>query len=192
MRPILALCLALAAVPAHATVVTTNFSGTIDSASDTGNLFGGGSLAGDTLSATISYDTSQLNYNLQSGYEYYTGGGSNFLLSVSINGFTVNQTVSVSQIVAQSAGSDTEFNIDGFSPNPTIEFLLYALQPWVAGTINQPFELDSTRSQLVVVSDEAIFFHAAASETPVPEPASAFLLGTGLIALGVKRRRKAA
>jgi hypothetical protein len=197
MRVVLTACLllsALGAMPAHAVIITDSFSGTISSGTDSAGYFGGGSMAGKTTSGTITFDTSLLSYNVLSYYDYYIGGGgSSFLLNLTVNGAAVSQVVSFGEIVAQAAGADTEFTIAGFSGSgPGITFSFDAIGPWAPGVINQPFVLDPSAAQSIYVGSDSFSMTAAASggSAPVPEPASAFLLSAGLAALGVARRRK--
>jgi hypothetical protein len=189
----LSLSLALAAAaPAYASPITDTFTGTIRTGTDTDNLFGGGSLVGHSFMATMTFDPSLLNYHLDAGDEFYTGGGNNaaaFVLQITVNNITVT-SLNLAELVAQSAGTDTEFTIFGNSPSAVMVF--YALGPWMAGVVNQPILLDPQRTDQNVYIGNDQFSITPGAVTATPEPASALILGAGLLALrGVRRRKQA-
>ena len=136
----------------------------------------------------MTFDPSLLHYSVNSTDEAYTGHSGAFSISATVDGTTATST-SITEIVAQQgAPGDTELTLFGSSPQIIFEF--EALGPWSAGYINQPLVLDTVNSQQDVFVGSDSFSITPTAAAPAPEPAFALLLGSGLVALRMLRRRR--
>jgi hypothetical protein len=197
-----------AAGAANATLYTQIYTGTVRSGTDTANLFGGGSLAGQAFTATYVFDDT-LGLATNNGVEHSAHGGStypalatpNLSTSLTINGLTYSfvgtfygeiyasyeAAFSYLSSNAQS-GTATLTNTvyDGFGaayPDPA-----FAFSGSVAGALGNSGQF-SLGDQILRLTNSTYAVSAAAA---VPEPASwaMFIGGFGLVGGAMRRRAR--
>ncbi len=71
--------------PAGAAIISGSYTATVYSGTDGGNYFGGGNLAGKSITVGYSYDTAGGSYNLSSGSDNLIGTSANSLIQASIS-----------------------------------------------------------------------------------------------------------
>jgi hypothetical protein len=147
---------ALPFAAASATVITGTYTGTINSGSDSLNNFGGGSLAGDTITLSYAYDTGQGSYTNQNtnsppdDYLNYfnSNGGLSITVAITNGGTTYSNTVTSASGNSNQV-LDEYFNNNGILIHRTafevgsgattglnfVALNLYSDTPYVAGTI---------------------------------------------------------
>lgn len=180
-------------------------TGTVATVDDVGNLYGGAISVGMPFSGSITYDTTMVDIDPTSEIGRYDEDpvGSLMGLTMSVGGFdiTTNPVVSDGTIVVRS---DTDLFITRINeldstgpPIDGLEFLLHSSVNDAAITADTiPFDFDLTAFDTTTLSfvtqsgtDFAFVFGDIETLIHNPEPGTAVLLGLGLVAIGLKRRR---
>ena len=216
----LALVLSVMAMPmaASAAPISLSYNGIVSGGTDTAGMFGGGSLIGDQLSISMTYDPtaySATSFNVSSFYDIFTndtaGASSVSVQLTTLTNQTYNYTLTNgaalnSDTLLASGSSQTNYGVavyQYFAGHPTFFGALIptltSSDPWVSGTSIYATPTDVTSFSIVTtfdassgVSDNITVSEASAGEAVVPEPASLSLLGLGTAALAWGRRRRAA
>ncbi len=200
---------------AHATIVTGSFSGTITSGTDSTGVFGadGGTLDGDDLTGTFSYDTDLLSQVVSGGTNTATGTGLGALtVTLTIDGASHTFTDQTSSSVFLDDGSvsgNNEFTLNtldqqgGMNESFTLD-IQDPINSFISGTglvqtfVESPFISDGSFQILDTgptvaagggFSIDSLTLNGAS--TAAPEPASLGVLLVGLGGLAAGRRRKA-
>jgi len=207
---------AFAPQAARADIISGTYNATVLNGTDSHNYFGGGSLAGDSITVNYSYNTGQTRYVNQSNqndvlYDQAGNPVGTMTVSVTIN----NITVTAASIAADNSYADEEasgsthsaFAMQAYGAN-YISLQTELAGAFTPGAILQPLSQLATYApgvggytQNVYVSEgggsayDAITFYQTTAQqgsSPAPEPASLAIFGTGLIALRTVRRRRRA
>ena len=198
------------ALPAAAQTYTETLTGTVQSNSaDTGNLFGGGTLtAGEAVSITADYSLTNgaLIYNDAPYYDIVAGGTSysstpNPVLSLSVTIGTSTYVLSSADFaqvgsvqICTAAGCGTGYvqTTDEAADGDYVNFIVFTNNLTADLTAIQSSAVTDAGSTFAVGGDDIQFDLSSVSfNAPVPEPTTLAALGTGLIALGLVRRRRA-
>jgi PEP-CTERM motif len=162
---------------------------------------------GNALNLTATYDLNPISFNLTAGHTYSTldlltikstdsSGGSFF-------GSTATDNIEVSFLFTSpssgtgstsGSGSETVFNLFGFiSSSGAITWDNPNAITFSDGAVLSVSLGDTTLSGTGTTKSGVVSatFKDVADPTPVPEPMSLALLGTGAFALGIIRRRRA-
>jgi hypothetical protein len=197
------------ALPAAAQTYTETLTGTVQSNStDTGNLFGGGTLtAGEAVSITTVYSLTNgaLIYN-DAPYSDEVEGGTdasstpNPVLSLSVTIGTSTYVLSSADFAAfglvticsARCGNGYVQTTDGAADGDYVNFVVFTNNLTADLTAIQSSAVTNAGSTFDVGGDFIQFDLSSVSfNAPVPEPTTLAALGTGLIALGLVRRRRA-
>lgn len=190
---------------ADAAPILETFSGTIASYSpaDSQGFFGGGSLAGDAFTATYSYDPAQCSSVTSS--EVNSCGTSitaSFALYNAANStqynYSVTSTVAGLVETFQAGQYFLGLYIAETSGNAVNEIAFGTYSDSSLNILTGPTsDLDPTHFQQLSIcagpngSNCSTLYGIVGAAAPAPEPASALLFGSGLLAAGAARRRKA-
>jgi len=177
----------LVATPAHAILVSTDFSGTVTLDNGGTNPFG--LMNGDSISGSAIYDDA-LIAGVSANEDHAINGLAGWSFSITLGSFTFTEVD-----VTDPTYTTFWFNMGAFDG---IEFYI---EPVNIGSISNLLveDFDGGRSLFVEefnVSNPVVYLEAdwdfANASTPVAvsEPATLALLGLGLIGLGLSKKRK--
>ena len=185
--------------PAEATTITGSFTATITtggtSTVDSNGLYGtaGASLVGDMATVNFSYNDGFTETVLTTTYSY-----ANLLqsISVTINGHTVSNTGTTELIEDGSHPFDANASGNIQANTGPLNFSFDTTAPYVYDQLTtqaglNAYLIGATKGQIFT---EGQYYNMVVTSTsgnqPVPEPTSAAILGAGLAALHMVRRRR--
>jgi hypothetical protein len=192
----------IVALPAWATVVDVNITGTVETGSDASGVFGvaGASLAGDDFSIAYVFDTSlaspsSTNTNVFGGSIFSPPINSPVVSSsITINGITLNLNgngYGQMQLINTGLALDMDYVSDGTTGDlnsdivvpPTTASVTTAFDVPLFGTGNAFLEYGTISANLSPTAYSAEIVGAT------PLPAAVLLFGSGLLGLGALIRR---
>jgi hypothetical protein len=200
--------LLLVSMQANAAIISYNFSGSLSTISDTGNLLGGAFSVGDVFNGSLSYESDSPDGAASS--TYFTSSADVNIISY-LNGYTFSSTASASVDLNSDPNLEYIYFISGYDSDPFIDLgsnsgrLMTLFLQDLAGSIfandSLPTNLDlsdTASSTLTLHGDTGPGGFAFSlkgvltSLTPsaVPEPTVLLLFLAGTLGLGLTRRKR--